>query len=317
MNNQQTTRVEPTHEFDAECVGVMQAWRRGEIPFQQAIETLTRLSNDAQLERHTANWGRAEHLLGYMQHYRGNLNISINHYNQAYRLFARINNRKRMATMDLNQGENYRNKGEYMKARNLYRSAYEIAADLNDIAIQSMALTNEGLAMIELGDIKAAREVLLDALELAGEWDQADEQLPMLLCEIHQALATVYLAEDELDLAGEQASLALDNATISAQPIQMGYANRILGDVLTAKYVEDGQKNPDIDRYYRSAMKCFHEVRAEGESARTMYAHATSYGKRSQRRKASQMFHSAMVTFTKLGMTADAARAAEAQLAML
>jgi len=314
-NNNQTT-IEPTLEFNEQCVHLLRQWRANEIPFQDAIEGLTQLSKSAEAERHTANWGRAEHLLGYMQHYRGNLNTSINHYDRAYRLFARINNRTRMATMDLNQGENYRNKGEFMRARRLYRSAYEAAYELEDIGLQAMALTNEGLVLISMNDLNAAREALLDALELSQQWHD-DDQLPMLHCEIHHGLATIYLTQDDLQQAWEQALLALGTAEFTKEALQIGYANRILGDVLTAKKVSKTEDGKSIDDYYRASIQAFKDIRAEGESARSMFAQAKSFAARNKRLAAAKMFHSAMVIFSKLGMTDDVAKAAEANLSML
>lgn len=315
-NNNQTT-IEPTPEFNEHCMSLLRKWRAGDIPFQNAIEQLTQLSKDAEAERHTANWGRAEHILGYMQHYRGNLSTSIMHYDRAYRLFARINNRARMATMDLNQGENYRNKGEFMKARRLYRSAYEAACELEDIGLQAMALTNEGLVLINLREHDAARASLLDAFMLSEQWDDDNEQLPMLHCEIHHGLATTYLALDDLHLAWEQALMALATAEITHEPLQIGYANRIVGDVLTAMKISHTDDGVSIDDYYRASIQAFKDINAEGESGRSMYAQGKSFALRGKRLPAAKMFHSAMVIFSRLGMTDDAAKAGEANLSML
>jgi hypothetical protein len=58
-------------------------------------------------------------------------------------------------------------------------------------------------------------------------------------------------------------------------------------------------------------------VDAQAEVGRTIYSHALSLAKRGRRRHAAQLFREAMVTFTQLSMTADAADAADAQLQVM
>lgn len=313
-----SNETEPTPEFNARGLLVLERWRQGEYPYQDAISELNEMAREATVSGHFANQGRAEHFLGYIQHYRGNLATSIMHYEKARALFLRVNNKKRVATIDLNQGENYRNKGEFSRARRLYRSAYEAATTLDDLPVQTMAITNEGLTLISLKDYAGARKALEEGLHLTESWPTDSRDVNGLLCEIQHGLAALDLLADNPQSAWEHAAEALNYAQKGGESINIGYAARIMGDVLT-EYTPP--ESPDLptspDECYRAATDAFKHVNAEGELGRTLYCHAKSLARRNKRRAASLMFREAMVIFTRLGMTDDAAKAAEAQLKVL
>jgi tetratricopeptide (TPR) repeat protein len=310
--------IEPAPDFNARGLVVLERWQQGEFPFQEAVKALNEMSHEATRSGHLANQGRAEHFLGYIQHYRGNLATSIMHYEKARALFAMVGNRKRVATIDLNQGENYRNKGDFIRARRLYRSAYESAATLDDVPLKTMAIANEGLSLISLKDYATARTALEEGLRLSYEWTVDDVNLHTLSCELHHGLATLDLLADQPESAWQHATEAVAFARKGGESISIGYAARILGDVMTEfnAPVEEGMPTTP-DECYRMATEAFKHVNAEGELGRTLYSHAKSLARRNKRRAASLMFREAMVIFTRLGMTDDAAKAAEAQLKVL
>ncbi len=308
----------PTPDFEADCVAVLNSWQAGNLPFTEAIAQFAALSQQATASGHRANQGRVEHLLGLLQHYRGNLNISIMHYNRARDFFELVGNRTRIGAMDLNQGENYRNKGEFNRALGYYRAAYEAAAGLGDFRLQSAAIVNEGLTQISLGKFDAARQALLEGLELSDKWTTRVETRPALLCEIHHGLVSVYLCENQIQSAWEHAKLAMGTARQTEQPMQNGYANRAMGEALSAlKESPNEGYSSDPDEYFRTAIEAFREINAEGELARTMLAHARSLAGRGRRTTAARKLQQAMIIFTRLGMTDDAAQAAEAQLQVI
>lgn len=316
-HTQVTPDVEPTPEFDARCLNYVRGWQQGEIPSAEAIQNLKELSREAASSGHIANEARAEHLSGYIQHYIGNWNISIMHYDKARRYFDRVGNRLRVILMDINQGENYRYRGEFKRARRLYNQAYEAAAKLGDVRSQTIAITNEGLTLISMRDYHRAETALLRGLALSQEWEDSTN-LEGLLTEVHFGLAQVALEKDEYELAWEQAHYSLDHARQGEHMHSVGLAYRILADVLTAL----GQAPSDSDfekpdEYYRAAIETFQEIDAGAEIGRTIYAHALSCAKRNRRRHAAQLYRKAMVTFTRLGMTNDAAMAAESQLEVM
>ncbi len=309
---------DPTPDFEAECVAVLNGWRAGDLPFTEAIARLTAISQQATASGHRANQGRVEHLLGNLQHYRGNLNISNMHYDRARGFFELVGNRLRTATMDLNQGENYRNKGDFNRALRYYRTAYEAASELGDVRLQSITIVNEGLTLISQGKFDEARAALLEGLELGNRWETNLETLPAMQCEIHHGLVAVYLNENQVKNAWEHAKLAMDTARQTGQPMQSGYANRAMGEALSAlEESPNGGYSSDPDEFFRTAIEAFREINAEGELARTMLAHARSLAGRGRRTTAARKLQQAMIIFTRLGMTDDAAQAAEAQLQVI
>jgi tetratricopeptide (TPR) repeat protein len=308
---------EPTAEFNERCMALITGWRQGDIPTEEVTQKLKTLASEAASNGHAANQGRAEHLSGYIQHYLGNYTISNKHYDAARRLFQRVGNRLRIATMDMNMGENYRYRGEFKRAQHLYRSAYAAANDLNDLRIMTISITNEGLTLISTGDFATARQALEEGLTLAEQW-QEDEQKEALATEIHYGLAQVDLALNNGSSAWNHATHALTHANNSDNLHSVGLAYRILGDTMTALgQVQAGALFNNPDDYYRAALETFREIDAEAEIARTVFQYARSLAKRGRRRNAAQLLRDAMDIFTKLGMTDDAAHAADEQLRVL
>lgn len=311
MHSQMTVQ-EPTPDFDARCLNCVQRWQRGEMPQHQALAALRELAHEAQASQHAANQARAEHLQGYIEHYLGHYNTSVLHYERARQLYDAAHNERRVAAIDLNQGENFRLKGEFSRARRLYHSAFERARDLGDQRIQATAGVNEGLALTSMKDYSSALAALDEGLRLAAGLPEDTPGLLGLFCEAYQGLALIALAQNNPQTAWEHAQCALDYAQRSGDLLSTGYANRILGDALTALR---GEGNPD--EYYRAAMLAFQEGSMEGEEGKTLFAQGRSHSARGKNRSAAHLYRQAMVIFSRLGMIDDAARAAEAQLSVL
>lgn len=303
---------EPTPDFDTYCLSVVRRWEAHELSFKDAIESLSTKEQEAIAASHIANQARANHLLGALQHYRGNLNTSIAHYEKARLLYQRVGNVKNIAKMDLNNGENYRLKGDYTRARRMYRAAYETAQEIADIYIQTMALVNEGLALEAAGQLSAARKVLIEGYELSKQWAGGRDRLPALLCELHNALTSIYLKEEKLQLAWQEATLTLENAHLSGEVKYMGFAYRALGEAVTVIDMPDAA---DPDEYFRQAIDVFKEMNMEAEMARTIFAQARSLAHRGRKTMAVRKLQQVMAMFSQLGMADDAAKAAQAQIA--
>jgi tetratricopeptide (TPR) repeat protein len=318
MTDQPISDAEPTPEFNQSIIDVINAWESGDMPFAEGIARLTNLRQEAIAANHIANQGRAEHLLGYLQHYRGNLDSSIRHYRRARSLYNRAGNRVRMVTIDINQGENQRLKGDLEQALKLYRTAYATGVELGRKDSQTIAITNEGLALFALGEYADAIKALERGLELSDEWpDKTDRNYHPLLCEIYHGLANTYLQQGNLDIAWEYVLKGLDIAKIDGQPFTRGFANRTAGVVITAlESVPDETFSSDPDYYFKQALAAFNEINAEAELARTIFAHAHSLAERGKRTTAARKLQQAMIIFTRLGMMQDAARAAEMQLSV-
>lgn len=318
MQTQVSPDVEPTPEFNARCMGLILGWQHGEISVNDALYELKNLAREALSMGHIANEARAEQLSGYLQHYGGNLNISIAHYDKARRLFDRVGNRRRIVIIDIGQGENYRFRGEFKRARRLYHNAYEASTQIEDIGLQSIAITNEGLTLLSMKEYKPARKALEEALYLSEQITEDDGNYDALRTEIFFGLAEVALEEGNPIDAWEKGHHSLAYGNISKNKHSIGLAYRVLGDALTVlRDIPDDSDYQKPDDYYRAALETFRGLDAQAEVGRTIYSHACSLAKRGRRRNAAQLFREAMVTFTQLGMTADAANAADAQLQVM
>ncbi|MBC8171533.1 MAG: hypothetical protein H7X77_07660 [Anaerolineae bacterium] len=308
--------LEPTSAFNDFITQVLQQWSKGELPFKEALARVSASAQEAIAENHFANQGRAEHALGYLQHYRGDLNASTRHYERARRLFQRVGNTRRMATMDMNNGENYRLKGDFARARHLYRAAFDAARELDNVALQAMSAVNEGLALLSIGQMEAARHTLQEAQQIIELWTDNNSNRPRLLCELYHGLTSIYLHEGKLDLAWDAAQKAMDYVREAPEKIQLGLAYRNMGEVLSRMGTGAGTDD-DPDAYFRVALEIFREMNMEAEIARTIFAQARSLVERGRKTMAARKLQQVMIMFTELGMVDDAAKAAEAQLAVI
>ncbi|MFN8371588.1 MAG: tetratricopeptide repeat protein [Anaerolineae bacterium] len=309
---------EPTPEFNQRCTDLLRHLEAGDLPYEDAIAHAHSLHNEAVTSRRPADEARAQHVLGYLQSFRGNISSSIRHYEQARSLYTRLGNKRRLAVIDLNQGENFRTKGDFSRARELYHSAYQTARELGVLLVQTVAITNEGQMLLTLGKHREALASLQEASELSRQLDSADHNVQPLICEIHHVLALIYKALDRLDDAWHEARTALRMAQDIRHPQQIGLAQRAAGEVLLAlDKPPQGDFSTNPDEYFQVATDIFREMGAEGEMARTMFSHSRSLARRGKRMAAARRLQQAMIIFTKLGMVNDAARAAELQLEIL
>jgi tetratricopeptide (TPR) repeat protein len=319
MNSVQDT--EPTPEFYARGQDIFRRWESGDLPFKDAVDQMTVLGREAGLANHCANQGRAELLLGIMQGYRANLDASISHFDRARDLFERAGNRRRAISCVLNLGESYRLKGNFTRARQLFRAAFDGAKDIGVIDTQTIAACNEGQMLLSMDHLESARSTLEKAFLLAGQITERPEQRVQLLCETQAVLALAHLRLKQNEKAWYFAWEALKIAREIDQPLYVGHANRSMGEVLSALGALPADADPslsdDPDEYFRASSEAFQEIKAEGEQARTMYAHALSLAARGKGMTAARKLQQAMIIFTRLGMADDAAKAAHAQMEVL
>lgn len=306
---------EPTPEFNAQCISLIRKWESGNLPFHEVLIQLQSLQKKAINGQHLANQARIEHLAGYIQHYRGNLNTSIRHYERARKLYAEVGNDGRVANIDLNQGENYRFKGDFQRAGTLYHRAYDAAAELGNLILQTIAIINEGLTYLAMGHLDDAEHAFHDGFYLAEQWTDNFNKRAEILCEAHYGMAEISLKREQYQAAWDEAMEALSSAKEVNHPLQLGIAQRTIGEVVThLEHLSDTQFSENPDVYFRASLTHFQEINAEAELARTMLAHAKSLAHRGRKRSAARKLQQVMIIFTKLGMIDDAARTAEAQL---
>ncbi len=311
-----TQSVEPTPAFNERCRHVMFQWQAGEMPYAEAADALAQMAEEAVEQKHMANLARVEFTLGYIQGYRTNLNTAIRHFRRARELFEQVGNEQRVTSCDLNLGEVYRQKGDFGRARELFHTAYEQAGRLEDLPAQTVACANEGQMLLSMGQFEKAQMALNEALQMADRWpEDRKEDLIGLFCEIYHGLAVVYLNDGDLEAAWSEAKRALSAANATKQPLDVGQANRTMGEVLTALELppEDAEFSTEPDRYFRASIEAFKELDSEGEMARSMHVYARSLAKRGRRVPAARQLQQAMLIFAKLGMVDDQAKAAETQ----
>lgn len=309
---------DPTEEFNDYCLGIIKSWEAGDLPFNEAIALLTAKEQEAVAANHLANQGRAHHLLGYMQHYRGNLNTSIIHYEKARSLFQRVDNIQRLAILDLNNGENYRLKGDFSRAKRMYRFAYEKAKDLGLLTVQTMAVVNEGHTALAVGQFDNAEVLLQEGIELTEQWTERFDVIDSLRCEIYLAMTEIAIAQKQIEQAWQYAKLTLQHAENSGDVKLSGFAYRAIGEVISIlQTTPESGFSDDPDEYFRQSLQVFREMNMEAEMARTIYAQARSLARRGRRTTAARKLQQVMIMFTELGMVDDAAKAAEAQLSVI
>jgi tetratricopeptide (TPR) repeat protein len=313
-----TLDPEPTPEFNERCLAILERWEAGTLPIEDARNEMVNLRNEATNSHSIANQGRVEQLLGYLDGYRGNLNESIHHFERARAMFMQVDNKTRIALCDLNLGEAYRYKGDFSRARTLFEKAYEAFKGLNDSRNEALALGNKGQVLLSTNHLDEAEADLNQSYDLTVQLPTDAPQRFSLLVEVQYALTLLQLRRQNYENAWEMAHQAMRTAEESPKPLEMGFANRAVAEVLSVMETppENGlSHNPD--HYFQAANEAFREINAEGEIARTMFAHAKSLARRGRHMTAARKLQMAMVIFARLGMVDDAAKAAEAQLGIL
>lgn len=311
---------DPTPDFDKQCRDILDLWESGDLSFREASGQLDSLRSQAAEANHPANQGRAELLLGVMQGYRANLDTAIAHFERARSLFEQAGNRRRTIGAILNLGESYRLKGSFARARQLFRAAYDAAEALSAVDTQALAAFNEGQMLISMEQPDSARRSIETARQLIEQMIDSPQRQQELRCEVEVALAQVYLLMKDTGRAWDHARAGLHHALRIDQPLQVGVAQRTVGEVLSA-LLDSPPDDPDIsndpDEHFHASMTAFQEIKAEGELARTMYSHALSLAKRGRGMSGARKMQQAMIIFTRLGMNDDAAKAARAQIDVL
>jgi tetratricopeptide (TPR) repeat protein len=308
----------PEQEFDASISRITVEWETGKLSFQEAVDQLTQLQTRA--NEQPVNQAHIEVRLGIMQGHRSNYNASIQHFERARDLFIQVGNRQRASICLLNIGEVYRLKGDFTKARQHFQISYDTAVALGDRSTQVIARGNEAQMLISMGRYEQAAGMLEEchrlSLEPYTEPETESQRRRRLdqLCEVLCAQAVICIHKGDVQKAWHYATQALHLAQQLNAPLRLGFANRIIAETLTVLQTapDEGFKD-DPDIYFIKATEAFREVKADGEIARTLFAHGKSLGKRGKTQAGARKLQQATVIFTKLGMVDDAAKAAEAQ----
>jgi len=298
----------------ARCNDITVSWEKGILPFREAIVRLAICRQEASGQNHAPNEAYAEHQLGLLQLYRGNLTLSIQHSERSRDLYLQVGNHSRTAPLNLNIGECYRIRGDFDRALELYRQAVVIAAAAGNLRAQTIAVGNEGLVLVALKQPGAALIKFAESLALARQMDPTTPILPRMLCETYAGMTAACLQQQDTQSAWKWAMEAMAIAEANPQPLPRGYASSALGQVITVLGTSpDPRFVADPDHYFRAAEDAFREVAAEAELARVTFDYALSLLARGKKTAATRKLQQALVTFTQLGMLGDAARVVEIQ----
>lgn len=302
---------------------IYRQWRDGAITYAQAYEQLQAIQQEATANEDYLLLGAVGNTLGIINGWRSKYNEAIKYLEEGRKAYEQAGADDQMALIDSNLGETYRLQGNFTRARMYFHRAYEAAKATNNRRMQASALGNEGQMWISLRSHQKAYQILQQALTLSSEPYDEDETEARRgdrmahLCELYHVMVPMLLDEERKDEAWQYAKNAYTIAQELQRPIRLGYAYRALGDVVTAigEAPDEGFSN-DPDEYYKLSIKAFRKIKSEGEVGKTLYAQGMSLKKRDKGRSAARLFQQAMVIFTKLGMSDDAAKAAEAQLSV-
>lgn len=310
----------------AQLRALLQQMQSGSLSFKETLDAIKEHEQAAESAHDLLAQAQVAYIRGVVYGLRSNYNSAIQAFEFARRTFDRAGAASRLPACDVNLGETYRLKGNFGRARQYFTRARTVAETMEMEHLQAIALLNQGQIWISTGKLPEALANLRQVLDMAGTpfVDQPDEtdlqrqdRLDML-CETHYAMVKCCLAQEDVGEAWEHACRALKLAEELNLPMRRGYANRALGNVITKMRNMPGDGfSHSPDDYYRTALAIFQDMEAEGEVARTLFAQGMSLGRRNKRRKAARLFEQAMAIFTRLGMTDDAARAAEAQLEVI
>lgn len=314
------SEVDP--EFRARCNEIINDWQEGKVEFSEAAYRLDRLKKEAHKEGNFAHIGGVELVYGILQAHRGYYDSAIQHFEQARQNFLAGQLHARVNTTILNLGEIYRQKGDFLRARQYFHQAYEGAVKLGTRSIQMNALSNEAQMLISLNGYTKAHELLKKALQIGtepfiSEPDPDHAIRKGILSEIHYVICNLYIQENKPVEAWEHAQEAHRLAQEVESHLSIAFATRAIGDVITRLPAAPEGYDENPDTYYQIATQLFRDLNSESEIGRTYYAQAQSMVYRKMPQEAARLFEQAIGIFTKLGMTDDVSKATQAKRRVL
>lgn len=322
--------LEVDEDFRTRCDAVFRQWSSGNLPYKTAMDSLLQLELEGAKGSQVANQGYAENTIGLLYGYRADFDRSIRHFARARDLFERANKPDRVLGCMLNIGESYRQKGDFLRARQFFRTAFDQAIFFGDHAVAAISAANEGDLLLSQDQIDSARERFTKALEIITGSEVAERRRWQVIAQVKQGMVKVYVQQHDVASAWSCALESLEVARQADVPFLLGGAYRTMGEVLTAlgntpdNAPREQPNNPDPaatnetlgdpDMYFQLSIDQYRKISAEGEIARTIFLQGKSLLARGQKVTASRKFQQATLMFTKLGMKDDATKAAQAQM---
>ncbi|MBZ0279151.1 MAG: tetratricopeptide repeat protein [Anaerolineae bacterium] len=306
----------PSPEFMERAVAFMQQWERGELNNEQILEPLNALLAEAVVAGRVADQAQAHTMIGVVYSYSGKPDIGIQHYRTARHFFEKVGNTERMLIADTNIAETLMDKGDLPRARELYNRAYLTARSINSPRAQAIAIAMVGRILLRQGLPNRARPALEEAEQLTLSLPNR-QGIIGLICEIYHDLMVTCIQQNDSNGALESAKKGLQAAQDSQGLVQLGLANRAMGELLTGLNTPPADMgdgfSTDPDVYFRAAMQYFTEMKTDLEIARTLWVYGESLAKRGHRMTGARKLQQAARIFTELNMLSEAALVGELQ----
>lgn len=309
----------PSREFMERCIPVMKQWEAGTLSFEDTVAQFSVLRQEASDNQHYANQAQIEIMIGVMRGFRSELDIAIQQFRAARMLFEQAGNKERVLLCDTNIAEIEQQKGNLVRARQTYNAAYLEAKRLNSLRVQAICLASIGRIALIQNAVEQARPALEEAEQLVQEAPERARVLG-LMCEIYRDLVSVYVLQNEPVLAWSAARNALQTAQENQDLVNLGRANRVIGELLTsigAPADAQGDLPTDPDASFQTAISYFREIKADLEIAQTLCSYGESLGKRGQGVNGARKVQQAARIFEQLGLMSEAAKASELQTKIL
>lgn len=313
---------QPDPRFQQRLSRILERWRSTELPYQEALKALQALAQEAQLMGEVLHQSMACNSIANLHSTHGLFDQAIRAMQDSLSLLERCGARGRAIVMLNNLSEVHLCAGRYEEARIIAQEALERAQTVEYHFGILFALDHLGRIAIRQGRHAEACEKLTQVLELSttpihnNPTELDKRQLAAFRTVVLSELAHARLALGDLSGAAEYACRAYDEGQHS-QPLALGYAHRVLGDVMTqaGRAPREGLSE-DPDFYYQQAVTNFRGLDADVEVAQTYMHQAASLEKRGQKAHAQQALHQAIILYQRLGLKEDAQRAERARAAL-
>ena len=230
-------------------------------------------------------------------------------FEQGLALCHEFGDRRNSAAMWSNLGESARLKGDFAAAVGFYNKALAIARQIGSRESEIIYLSNLCGARLGLEQFSEAEADLRRLIPLASS------HVSSVLSEAFSFLAEACLGQGRLAEGLQAAQRALTLASDSGNELDLGIAQRLLGQLLarsggSSPLAADGPAAlaRDPSQYFSQSLDLFKKLNAEGEQARTLRAWGQFELAQGQKAPGSKKLAAALDIFQRLGMRAETAR---------
>ena len=240
---------------------------------------------------------------------RGEYSQADSFFEQGLAISREFGDRRNSAAMWSNLGESARLRGDFAAAVTFYDKALAIARQIGSRESEIIYLSNLCGARLGLEQFAQAEADLRRLIPLATS------HVSSVLSEAFGFLAEACLGQGKLAEGRQAAERALALASDSGNELDVGVAQRLLGQLLArsdgaSPYAANGPEARAHEpyQYFSQSLDLFKKLNAEGEQARTLRAWGQFELVQSEKVEGSKKLAAALDIFQRLGMRAETAR---------